>query len=106
MVVKKIKAAEEEAGVVGGGELSKRPKEKEYVELSTSFPNWIAVDENFLTMCREIGWSTNVSRDALTALKMLLDKVKSLLKNVHENCTVNKYSRMLVNSKERGKVRC
>ena len=68
MVEKKIKAAEQEAGVVGGKELSERPKEKEHVEPSTSFPNLIAVDENFLTMCREIGWSTNVSRDALTAL--------------------------------------
>ena len=34
-------------------------------------------------------------------LKMMLDKVKSLLKNVHENGTVKKYCRMLMNSKER-----
>ena len=34
-------------------------------------------------------------------LKMLLNEVKSLLKNVHENCTVKKYCRMLMNSKER-----
>ena len=34
-------------------------------------------------------------------LKMLLDKVKSLVKNVHENCTVKKYCHMLVNSEER-----
>ena len=73
MVEKKIKAAEQEVGVVGGKELSERPKEKEHVGPSTSFPNLIAVDENFLTMCREIGWSTNVSRDALTALQMSLN---------------------------------
>ena len=73
MVEKKIKAAEQEAGAVGGKQLSERLKEKEHVEPSTSFPNLIAVDENFLTMCREIGWSTNVSRDALTTLQMSLN---------------------------------
>ena len=72
MVEKKIKAAEQEVGVVGGKELSERLKEKEHVEPSISFPNLIAVNENFLTMCREIGWSTNVSRDTLTALQMSL----------------------------------
>ena len=70
---KKIKAAEQEADAVGGKELSERPKDKEHVEPSTLFPNLIAVDENFLTMCREIGWSTNVSRDVLTALQMSLN---------------------------------
>ena len=34
-------------------------------------------------------------------LNMLLDEVKSLLKNVHENCTVKKYCHMLLSSKER-----
>ena len=73
IVEKKIKAAEQEAGAVQGKELSERLKEKEHVEPLPSFPNLIAVDENFLTMCREIGWSTNVSRDALTALQMSLN---------------------------------
>ena len=72
-VADKKKAAKEEEGAVGGGQMSQIPTEKESVAPSNSFQNLIEVDDNFLTMCREIEWSTNVSRDTLTALQLSLN---------------------------------